>query len=143
MAFVASLEDIQMIRSKAFTPGNTGGGNPRPADEEVVRPNRPRVPMTIIPRCVPKPYAYPKHRVIPLGPNGRGRYHLLRYACLKSTRRWLRLLRAIKQAPLYHTLPLDQLPIGILDRNPSPLSGQSQTPFKRAMGLTNDTVTTE
>ncbi len=135
MAFIAVINNLPMIRREAHAPGNTGGGNPRPTSTPIIRVIRGKPNIRIRPKCTPRAFSYPKHTSIPVGPFGRGRYHLLRYACLKTTTRMRRALTAIKMDPASHPLPIDDLPISLIERNPSPVSGRAQVPYRRAQGL--------
>jgi hypothetical protein len=119
MAFFSTVEHIGNIRRHSHSPAKTGHGAPRPAIEMNLRAPVTRPPISIVPRCVPKSYAYPSYLRLPIGPNEKGKYHLVRYACLKTTIKWLKIKQAITQKPIYHKFPIDQLPVSLFDRNSS------------------------
>jgi hypothetical protein len=135
MAFIATVEHLGSIRRSSFSPSKTGYGTPRPSVEINVRAPVTRPPISITPRCVPKAYAYPVYLGIPVGPNNKGRYNLVRYACLKTTIKWLKTKRAATQQPIYHRFPMDSLPMGLLDRNNYPVFGGAKVPAYRANAL--------
>lgn len=129
MAFIATLDSLPSARKGYRT------NNPTTSYDGVHRAPKPAPPIVVNPSCIPRAYAYPRYTKLPCGPNNRGRYHLLRYACLRTTVRWLKLARSLRQEPLYHLFPMNYMPAGQLDRNPHPVAGTVKQNFKRATGI--------
>lgn len=139
MAFFATLEAVPLARRQAFTPGNTGGGNPRPVDDNV---DDPWTAPPIKPVCIPTKIAYPPGTGwIPVqGPDGTGKKSWwYRYPCRRTTARRHRILRQVANTSYRRDMPFAHLPVSQLERNPRPVHGRVRPDagFKRLPSVRN------